>query len=549
MSEIIGKLDIRNSEDKITTISLDGDNGIMTFYDEKGTERMKFEYTGSFVIRDDMGRQIMQLFDTGARTPPPLVQICGLNIGADDGKKPGVLRLRNNEGNDSIVLDGKVNLLNINDRETGAKRVHVGQLGERRIFGTPLFGIKLTDKDGEEVFYLDGNEGSITIHDGAGHEIFSFNAGRGMVIGGKGRDTGHLLLIDPLGKQAISLGYSAETADLNLGSEALPGKMVLRDRIGGNGIVLNGSSDSDGPRAGYIAIQGAAGTDAVVINGYNRSMVPPAGYVAVKDMSGKDAVFLNGSNNSIALKDKSGKDSVILDGKVGNIVLPNAIVLNGANNSIALKDKSGRNSIILDGNTGDIVSRDKDGKYTFGLNSSGISIGASEGDIAGTKAGHLAIRSSTGFDAITLDGITGDIRLRNSDCAEEFEVVDSINIEPGTVMVINKDGKLHESTEEYDNKVAGVISGGGEYKPGILLGKDVSRKNKREPIALIGKVFCKVDAVYSEIEIGDILTTSRTPGHAMKATDSQRSFGAIIGKALGALKEGKGLIPILISLQ
>ena len=46
---------------------------------------------------------------------------------------------------------------------------------------------------------------------------------------------------------------------------------------------------------------------------------------------------------------------------------------------------------------------------------------------------------------------------------------------------------------------------------------------------LVGKVFCKVDGA---IDVGDLLTTSQTPGHAMKATDPQRAFGAVIGKAL-----------------
>jgi hypothetical protein len=51
------------------------------------------------------------------------------------------------------------------------------------------------------------------------------------------------------------------------------------------------------------------------------------------------------------------------------------------------------------------------------------------------------------------------------------------------------------------------------------------------------------------IEVGDLLTTSPTPGHAMKATDPVRAFGAVIGKALRALGDGQGLIPILVALQ
>jgi hypothetical protein len=69
------------------------------------------------------------------------------------------------------------------------------------------------------------------------------------------------------------------------------------------------------------------------------------------------------------------------------------------------------------------------------------------------------------------------------------------------------------------------------------------------PVALMGKVYCKVDADYAPIEIGDLLTTSSTEGHAMKSTDPLKSYGSIIGKALSPLREGKDLIPILVTLQ
>ena len=65
----------------------------------------------------------------------------------------------------------------------------------------------------------------------------------------------------------------------------------------------------------------------------------------------------------------------------------------------------------------------------------------------------------------------------------------------------------------------------------------------------MGKVYCKVDADASAIETGDMLTTSNIPGYAMKALDPIKAFGAVIGKALGSLDCGKGLIPILVVLQ
>ena len=155
---------------------------------------------------------------------------------------------------------------------------------------------------------------------------------------------------------------------------------------------------------------------------------------------------------------------------------------------------------------------------------------------------------------ITINGetgcvdVTGDIRLLNADCAEEFDTCSAEQTDPGTVVVLGEGGVLHPSQRAYDRRVAGVVSGAGDYKPGIVLDKQQS-STPRRPIALLGKVYCKVDATFGEIAIGDLLTTSPTPGRAMKADDPVKAFGTVIGKALRPFKEGQGLIPILIALQ
>jgi hypothetical protein len=142
----------------------------------------------------------------------------------------------------------------------------------------------------------------------------------------------------------------------------------------------------------------------------------------------------------------------------------------------------------------------------------------------------------------------GEVVLGGADCAEEFNVVGAENVDSGTVMVIDDDSTLRVSDRPYDKRVAGVVSGAGDYKPGLVLdSKQIL--GERKPIALLGKVYCKVDADYAAVGVGDLLTTSDTPGHAMKAVDQLKAFGAVIGKALRPLSEGQGLIPILISLQ
>ena len=88
-------------------------------------------------------------------------------------------------------------------------------------------------------------------------------------------------------------------------------------------------------------------------------------------------------------------------------------------------------------------------------------------------------------------------------------------------------------------------------KDGTILDAKVLGINQfDQDVALAGRVYCKVDATEGGIEPGDLLTTSATPGYAMKATDYIRAQGAILGKAMEKLEQGKkGHILVLVTLQ
>jgi hypothetical protein len=144
--------------------------------------------------------------------------------------------------------------------------------------------------------------------------------------------------------------------------------------------------------------------------------------------------------------------------------------------------------------------------------------------------------------------VTGDVVLAGADCAEEFDLDAGEIADPGTVVVIDETGALRRSDRAYDKRVAGVISGAGTYRAGLILDRQPSAES-RARVALVGKVWCKADAADAPIQVGDLLTTSSAPGHAMKAVDAVSAFGAVIGKALRPLAEGRALIPILIALQ
>ena len=134
------------------------------------------------------------------------------------------------------------------------------------------------------------------------------------------------------------------------------------------------------------------------------------------------------------------------------------------------------------------------------------------------------------------------------DYAEGFDVSDKSQIIPGMVLVIDADnpGKLVLSTTPYDRKVAGIVAGANGLGSAVRLGADQFDLD----VALAGRVYCWVDATAIGIEPGDLLTTSGTPGHAMKVSNHAKAQGAILGKAMERLEKGEqGQILVLVTLQ
>jgi hypothetical protein len=177
--------------------------------------------------------------------------------------------------------------------------------------------------------------------------------------------------------------------------------------------------------------------------------------------------------------------------------------------------------------------------------------------LGATPAGFLRLKDPNGMTTIRLKGDSGDICITGAinpvggcDLAETFDHREAGVAQPGMVMVIDPTsaGRLTISTQAYDRKVAGIISGAGGLKPGVKLGQTSAGAD--HPLALAGRVYCYVDATSQAVEIGDLLTTSDTPGYAMPATDRERAFGAVLGKAMEPLPQGeKGLILVLVALQ
>ena len=188
----------------------------------------------------------------------------------------------------------------------------------------------------------------------------------------------------------------------------------------------------------------------------------------------------------------------------------------------------------------------------FASSDEGIGLFARGAELAASFEGSVAISGNCDVTGtLHTKGnhiVDGDIQLAGADYAEDFDILNLVSAEPGTVMVLDDSGGIRMCDQAYDRRVAGVISGAGGYKPAVMLDRKATGAD-RLPLALMGKVYCRVDASKSPISIGDLLTTSSTPGHAMKAANQAKAFGAVIGKALRPLSEGCGLVPILVALQ
>jgi len=153
---------------------------------------------------------------------------------------------------------------------------------------------------------------------------------------------------------------------------------------------------------------------------------------------------------------------------------------------------------------------------------------------------------------------TGVVEITGgSDLAEPFDVLhddaNSRTPQPGMLVVIDpkNPGKLCVATEAYDRKVAGVISGANGLSPGMLMKAEGREHVDGDyPVALAGRVWCYADATFGAITPGDLLTTSGSPGYAMRvADDTNAPRGCILGKAMTPLAGTRGLVLVLVNLQ
>ncbi len=355
----------------------------------------------------------------------------------------------------------------------------------------------------------------------------------------------------------MAISINSDTGNIFAGGDGTDGDLVLQSNSGQNRIRL----DASGGNA-WFGGNGADGDIVLFRNSGNNTSTDQSS-IHLDGNGGNIFAGGQGADGDLVLRSNSGQNRIRLDASGGNAWLGG----NGADGDVVLFRASGNNtstdqaSIHLDGDGGNIFAggQGSDGdlilRNNSGQNRIRLDAGAGNLWIGGNGAdGDIVLFPSGGDNqtlaqaTIHLNGDSGDIILQNADCAEDFEVEVLETADPGTVMVISSDSRLRVSDQAYDQCVAGIVAGAGKYRPGIILGRKKGEPNHL-PIALMGRVFCKVDADQGAIKVGDLLTTSSVPGYAMKVSNPVRAFGAVIGKALQPLHTGRGLIPVLVALQ
>lgn len=356
---------------------------------------------------------------------------------------------------------------------------------------------------------------------------------------------------------------------------------------GSGGIGVSGSSTTgygvEGTTSSGRAITGdASGNSSINYGVYGRSNSSQgfglygqntaggyAGYLAGKSAvktssSGSVPSNYAGANAALSVVHPAGEWGVAITRAANDTLHANLLLYKTRNadasipTALQLDDKIGRivwqgpdwQNTVRNWATIDTIVRSP-GNSSFGITGS-IRFSAAQDNASDAV---MEFFGATGTLNVPVLAITG-----GSDLSEQFEVNQAAtvgnqrslaSIQSGMVVSIDpaNPGELVLSSQAYDRKVAGIISGAGGVKTGMMMGQTGSIADGKHPVALTGRVYCWVDASSGPVNPGDLLTTSSTPGYAMKVVDHQQAQGAIIGKAMTALQQGKGLVLVLVTLQ
>ena len=345
-------------------------------------------------------------------------------------------------------------------------------------------------------------------------------------------------LVDTSGKITIRLDANSSTADV--GQDGRSGVLIVRNGAGRESVRCDGDFAiiriGAARNPGDLFVRDGQGVDIFRVEGAAAALRLGAkdngGELSVRDGADREVLQFESASAALRIGAKENEGDLIVRDASGREVFH----VNGAAAAVRIGTRDNEGDLSIH----DVFDRQV---FQFSAQNAVLRVGAqgNEGDIA--------VRDIDGNESIQLNGGTGDIVLRNADIAEQFGVSEAVDAVPGTVMALARDGLLMPAASAYDRTVVGVVAGGGRYRSGIVMDHRADAGGQWVPIAMVGKAACRVDTLHGPVRVGDLLTSSPTPGCAMPATDPSRAFGTVIGKALTPLDEGIGLVDMIISLQ
>lgn len=349
-----------------------------------------------------------------------------------------------------------------------------------------------------------------------------------------------------------TLGIDAtDNAELRMIGSNVETVELLANEVDGNGAQLELRMASGQPTITLDAEAGSAAAEVSIFDSLGKETVQirsessvegTGGQLALRRTEGPNAIVMEAATSrgaELSMRDSSSIETVEIISEES-----------GGGSQLLLNRGNGFPSIVMDAQQG--------AASQFSMYNSNaieaVELVAEEGTGDGAQ---LVLKKYDGTVSIILDASQGaDGRITTetleitggSDLVEGFDSDEACT--PGSVVVMdpNRPGALTLARTPYDARVAGVVSGAGAVRPGLRLGqRDVLDGDTL--VALTGRVYVRCTDENGPVRPGDLLTSSSTPGHAMRATDPLRAFGAVIGKAMGALEGESGLVLVLVGLQ
>ncbi|PRY77011.1 hypothetical protein CLV80_107189 [Yoonia maritima] len=469
--------------------------------------------------------------------------------------------------------------------------------------------VRVRDADGNIVFHTEfpganlrlggnGRDGDVVVFPRSATDIadvdqasIHLNGDAGVIRAGGGQRSGKIVCVDADDNQALLI--DADEAAVIIGGNGRTGRLVVHDdenkgvffADGKTGNVIVGGPNQEGD----LHVRNAQNKTTVRLDGNAGNLIlggdDQDGDLIVRRSGSETALHINGRGNELILNNNVGNPAVILNAGIPENTTEsdaNGVEMSGRIEVLSKNDRRPRSTLGTTHDDGGSLSL-FDNENRLGLSFNGerasIDVGGSgkSGNIfvsngdggddairlhgsearlvlgsgAGNVSGKIEVHNSSGEPTIFVNGEAGDIVLPNGDVAELFDPAPGAvaTITSGVVVILNSVGQLEPCSQVADIRVAGIVAGAGKTRPAVVMGTALAGTDA-VPLALVGRAWVQADADSAgAIRPGDIMTTSTTTGHAERASSPATAAGAIIGKALGPLENGQGLIPVLIMLR